>query len=92
MMDELIKLRREVNSSAALFHAAISKYFTALNDDAAGVAGAADTAREAGQAYNAALVSLLRHLKSLPFDLEVNREAERAERIISILSFELQRL
>jgi hypothetical protein len=92
MMDELSKLRREVYSSAALFHAAMSKYFTALNDDAAAVPVTAAVAREAGEDYNAALVSLLKHLKSLPSSLEVSQEAERAERTISLLSFEVRRL
>jgi hypothetical protein len=92
MMDELMKLRREVHSSASLFHGAMSKYFAALNEDAAAVPVTAAVARKAGQAYNAALVALLKHLKSLPPNPEAALEAERAERIISILSFEVQRL
>lgn len=91
-MDELIKLRHEVYSTASIFHEAMSKYFAALKDDAAAVSGVASVAREAGQAYNAALVALLKHLNSLPSNMEINREAERAERTISILSFEVQRL
>lgn len=92
MTNELMKLRHEVYSSASSFHDAMSKYFAALNDDAAAVPATASVARAAGLAYNTALVALLKHLKSLPSDSEVNREAERAERNISILSFEVQRL
>ena len=92
MTDELRKLRHEVYRSASLFHAAMSKYFAALNDDHAAVPVTAAVARETGEDYNAALVSLLKHLQSLPADPEVHLEAERAERTISILSFEVRRL
>lgn len=94
MTDELIKLRHEVYRCAALFHGAMAQYFAALNGDATAgaVAEITVTAREAGMAYNAALVALLKNLKSLPANEKVNREAERAERNISILSFEVQRL
>ncbi|HEX8175873.1 MAG TPA: hypothetical protein VF543_12200 [Pyrinomonadaceae bacterium] len=92
MTDELMKLRHEVYSSAAFFHEAMSKYFSALKDDAAAVQDAASVARKAGVAYNATLVALLKHLKSLPSNPKVNVEAEQAERTISILSFEIRRL
>jgi hypothetical protein len=91
MTDELMKIRHEVYISASLFHEAMSKYFSALRDKAA-IHDAASAARKAGLAYNAALVALLRHLKSLPSNPEVHTEAEQAERTISILSFEIQRL
>lgn len=93
MTDELFKLRHEVNRSAASFHEEMAKYFAALNNDA--IAGAMPeikrAARDAGQAYNAALVALLKHLTSLTRDAEASIEAEQAERTISILSFELRR-
>ncbi|HEX8749408.1 MAG TPA: hypothetical protein VF717_19685 [Pyrinomonadaceae bacterium] len=92
MTDELMKLRHEVYSSASFFHDAMSKYFVALKDNAAAVPDAASVARKAGVAYNATLVALLKHLKSLPPNPEVNLEVERAERTISILSFEIRRL
>jgi hypothetical protein len=94
MTDELIKLRHEVYRCASLFHGAMAQYFAALNSDASAgaVSGITVTAREAGQDYNAALVALLKNLKSLPASEDVSREAERAERTISILSFEVQRL
>lgn len=92
MTDELIKLRHEVYSAASRFHLAMSKYFSALKSDTAAVPELAAVAREAGHAYNVSLVALLKHLKSLPSNLDANREAERAERTISILSFEVQRL
>lgn len=92
MTDELIKLRHEVYSTASRFHLAMSKYFAALKNDTAAIPELAAIAREAGQSYNVSLVALLKHLKSLPSNLEVTTEAERAERTISILSFEVQRL
>jgi Pyruvate/2-oxoacid:ferredoxin oxidoreductase gamma subunit len=94
MTDELFKLRHEVYRSAALFHGEMAKYFAALNDDstAATLSEITRAAREAGLAYNAALVALLKHLTSLPRDAETSIEAEQAERTISILSFELRRL
>lgn len=93
-MDELFKLRHEVYRSAALFHGEMAQYFAALNNDTAGAALSEikRAAREAGMAYNAVLVALLKHLTSLPRDAEASIEAEQAERTISILSFELRRL
>ena len=94
MTDELIKFRHEVYRCGALFHKALTEYFTALNEDAdpAVIAGITQTVREAGEVYNAALVALLKHLKSLPGNAGMSEEAERAERTISILSFEIRRL
>jgi hypothetical protein len=93
--EELARLRHEVNSAASLFHGAMASYFSVLNDAAAPASTLSETtvaAREAGLAYNAVLVALLKHLNSLPGDAEVRVEAERAERTISLLSFETRRL
>lgn len=94
MTDELSKLRHEVYAQAALFHEEMAKYYNALNNDAsaAALSEASSAARGAGAAYNTALVALLKHLNSLPRSMEASVEAERAERVISILSFEMQRL
>ena len=94
MTDNLSKFRHDVYHCGALFHRAMAKYFADLNNNApaAEMAVTARAARETGAAYNAALVALLKQLKSLPDNTEVSREAERAERTISILSFEIQRL
>ncbi|MBD0372412.1 MAG: hypothetical protein ICV60_16330 [Pyrinomonadaceae bacterium] len=94
MTDKLLKLRHEVYRCAAIFHEEMAKYYNALNNDAAAeaVSTTARDAREAGTAYNTALVALLKHLNSLPRSSEARAEAERAERVISILSFEMQRL
>ena len=92
--DESVKLRHEVYRCGALFHRALTEYFTALNEDAAAtvIADITGAVREAGEVYNAALVALLKHLKSLPGNAEISAEVERAERTISILSFEIRRL
>lgn len=92
MKDELVKLRREVYRTGALFYGAMAKYFTDLNNEGTGQSDSTLIAREAGLAYNAALVALLKRLNSLPSSTEISREAERAERAISLLSFETQRL
>jgi hypothetical protein len=94
MTGELFKLRHDVYHSATLFHGEMARYFAALNNDATAEALSEITrgVREAGLAYNSALVALLKHLTSLPHDAEVSLEAEQAERTISILSFELRRL
>jgi hypothetical protein len=94
MTDELFRIRHEVYRCAALFHEEMAKYYNALNNDASAVAVSDTTrvAREAGQAYNTALVTLLKHLNSMPRDAETSVEAERAERTISILSFEVRRM
>jgi hypothetical protein len=94
MTDDLLKLRHESYRCAAVFHEEMAKYYNALNNDASAGAMSDTTraAREAGTAYNTALVALLKHLSSLPLDAEARIEAERAERTISILSFELRRL
>ena len=78
----------------ALFHESMAKYFTALNSMAAAgdIYDARVAAREAGVAYNAALVALLKRLNSIDRNAESSREAERAERAISLLSFEIQSL
>jgi Pyruvate/2-oxoacid:ferredoxin oxidoreductase gamma subunit len=94
MTDELFKLRHEGYRTAAIFHEEMAKYYNALNNDASAAAMSDTTraARDAGVAYNTALVALLKHLNSLPLDAEARIESERAERTISILSFELRRL
>lgn len=92
MTDDLTKLRHEVYRSGALFYGAMAKYFTDLNNDVTGLTDTTLTARETGLAYNAALVALLKRLNSMPGNTEISREAERAERAISLLSFEIQRL
>jgi Pyruvate/2-oxoacid:ferredoxin oxidoreductase gamma subunit len=93
--DKLDQLRHEVYRSAALFHGAMAKYFSVLDDAAAARETLSEitlAARESGAAYNTALVALLKHLGSLPDDAEAREEAERAERTISLLSFETRRL
>jgi hypothetical protein len=94
LINKLHENRQEIYRSASRFHAEMAKYFTALTGDTFGVD--IDTtkmaAREAGNAYNVALVSFLKHLKSLPLGEELRAEAERAERTISLLSFELSQL
>ena len=93
-MDELFNLRHEVYRCAAIFHEEMAKYYNALNNDASAEAiyDTSRAARDAGIAYNTALVALLKRLNSLPRDAETQVEAERAERTISILSFEVQQL
>lgn len=94
MADELLDIRHNVYRCGALFHRGMAKYFDALNADVAGedLGRTAAAAREAGAAYNSALVALLKRLNSSRPEPEAAREAELAERAISLLSFELQRL
>jgi hypothetical protein len=94
MTEELSTIQHEVYRCGALFYDALAQYFSALNNDAAGGAlrDATQAARRAGEDYNAALVALFKHLQSLPGDAHAGRQAERVERAISILSFEIQYL
>jgi hypothetical protein len=73
----------------------MAKYFTDLNNEVVTADAMTDSTRavsQAGAAYNVALVALLKNLKSLHGDADLSVEAERAERTISILSFEIRRL
>jgi len=94
LTDELNKWRQEIYLSASRFHAEMAKYFAALTGDtsAGDIDATKRAAREAGNYYNVALVSFLKHLKTLPLGAELRAEAERAERTISLLSFELSQL
>lgn len=94
MNQELLTFRQDVYRCAARFHGAMAEYFAALDADktAEDVVNIRLAAREAGLAYNAALVALLKRLKSVPGDAALNKEAEQTERTISILSFEVQRM
>ena len=94
MTEKLLALRHDVYRCAADFHGAMAKYFAALNADSSreDLSHLKLTAGEAGKGYNAALVALLKHLKSVPGDARTNQEAEQTERTISLLSFEVRRL
>jgi hypothetical protein len=94
MTGEPVTLQHDVYRCGALFYGALAQYFAALNNDAADevLREVTLSARRAGEAYNAALVALFKHLQSLPSEAGAGREAERLERAISILSFEIQYL
>ena len=94
MAEKAQSLQEQIYSYGARYHQAMAQLFAALSGDEA--AGETDEtrchARVAGEAYNGALVALLKHLKSLPETAEVRKEAEWTERTISLLSFEMRRL
>ena len=94
MGDEFLTLRQEVYNCASRFHTAMANYFDALKGEAS--AGSVEDAklavREAGARYNAALVASMKHLRALPGNAEINKEAEWIERTISLLTFEMRRV
>lgn len=94
LTDELHERQQEIYRCASRFHAEMAKYFAALTgDNSAGDIDATRLeARSAGNSYNVALVSFLKHLRSVPLGSELRAKAEQAERTISLLSFVLSQL